>query len=81
MAYRCELCDKKTRKGRQHTHHTGVAGGQWKKRAQKTDRLFKPNLHVVTLSIAGVLTRVKACTSCIKRVRFDNAKTAAAITA
>lgn len=77
MAYRCDLCDKRTRAGRQHTHHTGVAGGQWKKRAQTTLRSFAPNLHVATLPINGVMTRVKACAKCIKRVRFDLRKAAA----
>lgn len=71
MAYQCELCSKKSYSGRQHTHHAGVAGGQWKKRAPTTDRRFRPNLHWATLPINGVLTRVHACTKCIKRVRFD----------
>ena len=71
MAYRCQICDKKTARGRQHTHHTGVAGGQWKKRAQTTLRSFKPNLHYATVPIDGVLTRVRACTKCLKRIRFD----------
>lgn len=71
MAYRCDLCDKKQQAGRQHTHHTGVAGGQWKKRATKTMRTFKPNLHWITMPVNGVVTRVHACTSCIKRARFN----------
>ncbi len=71
MAYQCDICSKKTHAGRQHTHHTGVAGGQWKKRAQKTNRSFAPNLHWVSLPIGGVVTRVRACARCIKRVRFD----------
>jgi len=74
MSYRCELCEKKSHGGRQHTHHTGVAGGQWKKRAQTTLRDFKPNLHVVTMQIKGVLQQVRACTKCIKRSKFDLAK-------
>ena len=76
MAYQCDICEKKTHAGRQHTHHTGVAGGQWKKRAQTTYRDFAPNLHVVTMNVDGVATRVKACTKCIKRARFDKAKAA-----
>ncbi len=76
MAYRCEICDKKTQAGRQHTHHTGVAGGQWKKRAQTTLRQFKPNLHWVTIQVSGVLKRVKACAKCIKRAKFDLQKAA-----
>ncbi len=71
MAYRCELCDKKSYQGRQHTHHAGVAGGQWKKRAQRTIRSFKPNLHWTTMPLGGVMTRVRACTKCIKREKFE----------
>lgn len=51
-----------------------MAGGQWKKRAPDTLRTFQPNLHFVTMSIKGVMTRVRACAKCIKRVRFDNNK-------
>ena len=79
MAYHCEICAKKTHAGRQHTHHTGVAGGQWKKRAQKTLRDFKPNLHWVTLPVKGVMTRMRACTTCIKRLRFDMNKAELAV--
>lgn len=74
MAYTCDLCSKKTKAGRQHTHHTGVAGGQWKKRAQTTLRSFAPNLHVVTIPVKGVMTRVRACAKCIKRAKFDEKK-------
>lgn len=77
MAYKCEICCKKTQAGRQHTHHTGVAGGQWKKRAPTTMRKFAPNLHWITLPVSGMLIRMRACTSCIKRVKFNNAKKAA----
>ncbi|MEK9143383.1 MAG: 50S ribosomal protein L28 [Patescibacteria group bacterium] len=68
------MCKKKSSMGRSHTHHTGVAGGQWKKRAQTTIRSFKPNLHWISLSIHGIMTRMHACTKCIKRVKFDLAK-------
>lgn len=71
MAARCKICDKKSYQGRQHTHHTGVAGGQWKKRAQTTIRRFRPNLHWATISLDGVPKRVRACTKCIKRAKFD----------
>ena len=71
MATDCDICGKKSYRGRQHTHHPGVAGGQWKKRAPKTGRKFSPNLHWVTLPIMGSPTRVHACTKCIKRSRFD----------
>jgi ribosomal protein L28 len=71
MAYTCDNCSKKTHAGRQHTHHTGVAGGQWKKRAQTTLRKFTPNLHWVSLPVSGVMTRMHLCAKCIKRIKFD----------
>ena len=77
MAYQCELCSKKSHAGRQHTHHAGVAGGQWKKRAPVTICNFRPNLHMATLSIGGVMTRVKACAKGIKRMKFDLKKSTA----
>lgn len=61
--------------GRQHTHHRGVAGGRWKKRAPKTQRAFEPNLQPVRVVLAGgVIQRVKLCTKCLKRVRKDSAE-------
>lgn len=78
MAYSCELCNKHSVAGGSHMHHRGVAGGQWKRRAQHTKRTIKPNLHWVTVPLNGVLKRVRACTKCIKRVRFDLEKAAVA---
>jgi large subunit ribosomal protein L28 len=80
MAYQCDICSKKTHAGRSHTHHTGVAGGQWKKRAQKTLRSFAPNLHYVTMLVDGKMARVRACAKCIKRARFDVKKKASKTT-
>lgn len=74
MAYMCDICGKHRSKGRQHTHHAGVAGGQWKKRAQTTLRGFAPNLHWVSLQIDGTTKRLHACAKCIKRARFDLTK-------
>lgn len=57
--------------GRQHTHHRGVAGGRWKKRAPKTAKAFAPNLQKVKLMVGTVAKQVKLCTKCIKRVKKD----------
>jgi ribosomal protein L28 len=57
--------------GRSHTHHRGVAGGRWKKRAPKTQRVFRPNLQVANLIIDGKVKRVKMCVRCMKRVKKD----------
>lgn len=76
MAYRCDICEKKTHSGRMNKHHRGVAGQRWTHRAQRVIRSFKPNLHWVTLPLDGTMTRMRACTRCIKRIKFDNAKSA-----
>lgn len=67
----CYHCGKTTLYGRSHTHHRGVAGGRWKKRAQKTQRVFKPNLQAVKILVNGEESRVKLCMKCLKRVKKD----------
>lgn len=57
--------------GRSHTHHRGVAGGRWKKRAPKTQRIFEPNLQKVLIFEEGELKRVNLATKVIKRVKYD----------
>ena len=66
MAYRCANCDKGIMIGRTHKHHPGVAGAQWKKRAQSVKKTFKPNLHWARVQIAGNLKRVRLCTKCLR---------------
>lgn len=67
----CFYCGKGTVMGRSHTHHRGVAGGRWKKRAVKTNRTFKPNLQRVSILVEGEKVSVKLCTKCIKRIKKD----------
>jgi len=67
----CFHCGKGKLLGRQHTHHRGVAGGRWKKRAPKTQKVFTPNLQKIKIMLDGVATQVKMCTKCLKRVRKD----------
>ena len=67
----CFHCGKGVMYGRSHTHHRGVAGGRWKKRAPKTQRLFKPNLQPVTIMEKGSFKRVKLCNKCLKRIKKD----------
>ena len=62
---------KTTQFGRSHTHHRGVAGGRWKKRAQKTNRTFKPNLQTVTIIEEGKKKKVKLAAKTIKRIKKD----------
>lgn len=72
MSNRCSICDKKSQIGRQSRHHRGVAGKQWMKRAQKTLRIFKPNIQSVTVD--G--TRLKVCTKCLKLIKKGKKETA-----
>ena len=61
----CFHCGKGVLFGRSHTHHRGVAGGRWKKRAPKTQRVFEPNLQKVEVMESGKVMRVKLCTKCV----------------
>jgi ribosomal protein L28 len=49
-----------------------VAGKQWLKRAPKTVKIFKPNLHVTRLEKNGKKAKVKVCTKCLRRVKKKN---------
>lgn len=55
--------------GSQHKHHSGVAGGRWKKRAPHTQKIFKPNLHSARIVVDGVPKRVRLCTKCLRSLR------------
>jgi len=69
---RCVVTGKGNLYGRSHTHHRGVAGGRWKKRAQKTQRIFKANLQTVTIIESGVHKQVKVSTKALKRIKKDH---------
>ncbi len=71
MENSCYHCGKKALFGRSHTHHRGVAGGRWKKRAQKTRRIFKVNFVRTSIIENGVEKRVKLCAKCVKRIKKD----------
>jgi len=67
----CFHCKKGLLYGRSHTHHRGVAGGRWKKRAPKTQRIFSPNLQRIDILKGVEKQRVLLCTKCLKRIRKD----------
>ncbi len=52
--------------GRQSTHHRGVAGKRWRKRAQTTLRTFKPNLQKIGVLVSGKKVTMRLCTNCVK---------------
>lgn len=67
----CYHCKKGLLFGRRHTHHRGVAGGRWKKRAPKTRRIFRPNLQNVEIIEEGEVKSIRLCTKCLKRIKKD----------
>ncbi|MCS6956545.1 MAG: hypothetical protein NZM02_01710 [Patescibacteria group bacterium] len=71
MANSCFHCGKTVLFGRSHTHHRGVAGGRWKKRAQKTQRIFRVNFVRTTIIEGNKEKRVKLCAKCVKRIKKD----------
>ncbi len=71
---RCYYSGKTSLLGRSHTHHRGVAGGRWKKRAQKVNRIFRANLQPVTIIENGQPKRVHLATKVIKRIKYDMAR-------
>lgn len=43
--------------------------GLWEKRASKTTKIFKVNLHKGRVLIGGVTKSVKACASCLAQFK------------
>ena len=63
MATKCELCGKGTAFGRNIRHqHTG----RWERKAPRTNRLFKANVQIKTLTVGNVTRRFHVCTRCIR---------------
>lgn len=64
MAGVCDICDKRTRFGRNIRHKT--RGSRWVRKAPRTNRLFKPNVQKKRLLVDGRWTRVNICTRCLR---------------
>ena len=63
MAASCEVCGRGTVFGRNIRHkHTG----RWERKAPKTNRTFKMNLHVRQALIQGVMRKARLCTRCMR---------------
>lgn len=67
MSQQCFICAKTRQIGRQSRHRRGVAGKRWAKRAQKTVKIFKPNLHPATINGVQILL----CMKCLKRIKKE----------
>ena len=63
MASKCEVCGKGTTFGRNIRYQHS---GKWERRAPRTNRTFKANVHVQKLTINGEERRYKICTRCVR---------------
>lgn len=71
MAFVCDNCGKRRITGRLQRHGRGVAGKRWKKRAQVTTKVFKPNLQKVAVMVSGKKTTIRLCTDCLSKFRKE----------
>ena len=59
----CQICEKHTMFGRNIRHKSS---GRWERKAHKTSRTFKPNIHKQHVMIDGMLQRINICTRCLR---------------
>ncbi len=70
MANVCAICGKGVQHGQNIRHrHSGA----WALRAQRTKRVWKPNLQNVRALVNGKPSRIRVCTSCIKAGKVTRA--------
>ncbi|GMV38201.1 MAG: 50S ribosomal protein L28 [Fimbriimonadales bacterium] len=70
--YVCDICQK----GLQHGNHIRHKhSGQWKLKAQRRKRTFKPNLQSfrAVMDQGGARRKLRVCTRCIKTGRVQRA--------
>lgn len=78
MSRICEVCGKGVIHGKSGIHKHS---GQWRKRAPKTARQWKPNLKTVKIMTSGSVKKVKICAQCLKSSKIiDKEVTAEVVT-
>ena len=70
MATTCAVCGKGSQFGRNIRH---VHSGSWQLKAQRTQRIYKPNLQTVHTVVKGAPAKLKVCTKCIKAGKVTRA--------
>ncbi|MEE9276801.1 MAG: 50S ribosomal protein L28 [Dehalococcoidia bacterium] len=63
MSGLCDLCGKHTSFGRNIRHKHS---GRWNRKAPRTSRTFKPNVHRRKFVIDGKTVHLDVCTQCLK---------------
>lgn len=69
MARVCEVCTKSTVAGRNTQHHSSI---QWRYRAPRTVRVFKPNLRTAQVITENKEKKATVCMKCYKKMRQGN---------
>lgn len=64
-AGRCEICGKVTAVGRNIRHRHS---GRWERKAPRTSRVFRPNVHKQRVFLNGEARRMNVCTRCLRTV-------------
>lgn len=67
----CAICGKGRIAGRRIQHHHSI---QWRFKAPKTPRVFKPNLKEIDLEVNGEVVRAHVCMKCLKRMKKEQTK-------
>jgi large subunit ribosomal protein L28 len=60
---KCDVCDKRTVFGRNIRHKHS---GRWERKAPRTNRQFRPNVHAKRVMIDGRVRRINICTRCLR---------------
>lgn len=60
---KCDVCAKHTMFGRNIRHKHG---GRWERKAPRTNRQFRPNVHKKRMLIGGKWQRINICTRCMR---------------
>ena len=61
----CEVCGKETAFGRNIRHRHS---GKWERKAHKTNRTFKPNVHKQRVWLGSQFIKLNICTRCLRSV-------------
>ena len=59
----CDLCERGPAFGLNIRHQHS---GRWERKAPRTNRLFKANVQIKTLTVGAVTRRFHVCTRCIR---------------
>ena len=63
MASKCQVCGKGTAFGRNIRHRHS---GRWQRKAPRTNRTFRANVHKRVVYINGEAQRLSICTRCLR---------------